>query len=191
MILQKYMLGFHKLCCHVGISQIMLPCFGVHKFCFQWQKERVKMYLSKTWDHSQKGVLWGLLHLVNFVINQDRTSDWYPLFLVCFFVIKLCCHVGISQIMLPCFGVHKFCFQWQKERLRMYLSKTWELALIGALSNITLRTDHSQKKVKTCRSRWLKLVDQPNSLKHSDFMVDIIQSCLLQRTCRGEGTWGI
>jgi len=32
------MLGFHKLCCHVGISQIMLPCFGVHKFCFQWQK---------------------------------------------------------------------------------------------------------------------------------------------------------
>jgi hypothetical protein len=29
------MLGFHKLCCHVGISQIMLPCFGVHKFCFQ------------------------------------------------------------------------------------------------------------------------------------------------------------
>jgi hypothetical protein len=21
------MLGFHKLCCHVGISQIMLPCF--------------------------------------------------------------------------------------------------------------------------------------------------------------------
>jgi hypothetical protein len=48
---------------------------------------------------------------------------------------KLCCHVGISQIMLPCFGVHKFCFQWQKERVRMYLSKTWELALIGALSS--------------------------------------------------------
>jgi hypothetical protein len=42
------MLGFHKLCCHVGISQIMLPCFGVHKFCFQWQKEMVRMYLSKT-----------------------------------------------------------------------------------------------------------------------------------------------
>ncbi len=23
------------ICCHVGISQILLPCFGVHKFCFQ------------------------------------------------------------------------------------------------------------------------------------------------------------
>jgi hypothetical protein len=29
------MLGFHKLCYHGGISQIMLPCFGVHKFYFQ------------------------------------------------------------------------------------------------------------------------------------------------------------
>jgi hypothetical protein len=51
---------------------------------------------------------------------------------------KLCCHVGISQIMLPCFGVHKFCFQWQKEMVRMYLSKTLELVLIGALSSCCL-----------------------------------------------------
>jgi hypothetical protein len=41
------MLGFHKLCCHVGISQIMLPCWDFTNYVAMFWSSQILFLVTK------------------------------------------------------------------------------------------------------------------------------------------------
>jgi len=136
-----------KLCIPFSFASSVHLSFGhstvVEQSCFEgYHRVILFLFFSKIENNCWDGLLWiyvrqKIVHTVELAGGVIiEITEVQSVAMLGFH--KLCCHVGISQIMLPCFGVHKFCFQWQKKRVRMYLSKTWELALIGALSSYCL-----------------------------------------------------
>jgi hypothetical protein len=41
------MLGFHKLCCHVGVSQIMLPCWDFTNYVAMFWSSQIMFSVTK------------------------------------------------------------------------------------------------------------------------------------------------